>query len=73
MPTRRAIMSERPAIVVVDDEPTALTAMLDALTRQFGTDYHIVPYLSAASALGAVSAVKKGTSISTYSNRARRR
>lgn len=52
-------MAERPVIVVVDDEPAALTAMLDALTRRFGADYRIVPHLSAATALDAVSAIKK--------------
>lgn len=52
-------MSERPAIVVVDDEPAALTAMLDALTRRFGADYRIVPNLSAAAALEAISTMKR--------------
>lgn len=52
-------MPERPAIVVVDDEPAALASMLDALTRRFGTDYRVAPYLSAAAALDAVGAMKK--------------
>jgi thioredoxin reductase (NADPH) len=51
-------MVDRPAIVVVDDEPTALAAMLDALTRRFGADYRIVPHLSASAALDAVSSMK---------------
>lgn len=48
-------MLDRPSILVVDDEPTALAAMLDALTRRFGGDYRVEPYLSARSALDAVS------------------
>jgi thioredoxin reductase (NADPH) len=52
-------MAERPAIVVVDDEPTALATMLEALTRRFGADYRVVPHLSASAALDAVSNLKK--------------
>lgn len=51
-------MAERPAIVVVDDEPAALASMLDALTRRFGADYRIVPHLSARAALDAISKMK---------------
>ena len=51
-------MAERPVIMVVDDEPAALAAMLDALTRRFGGDYRIVPHLSAPAALDAVSKIK---------------
>jgi thioredoxin reductase (NADPH) len=52
-------MAERPVIMVVDDEPTVLAAMLDALTRRFGGDYRIVPHLSARSALDAASTIKE--------------
>ena len=52
-------MAERPAIVVVDDEPDALAAMLDALTRRFGGDYRVVPYLSGRAALGAIARIKE--------------
>ena len=52
-------MAERPVIMVVDDEPDALAAMLDALTRRFGTDYRIVPHLSARAALDAVTKIKE--------------
>ena len=52
-------MAERPVIMVVDDEPAALAAMLDALTRRFGADYRIVPNLSAPAALDAVSKIKE--------------
>jgi len=49
---------ERPTILIVDDEPTALASMLDALTRRFGGDYRVEPHLSAHSALDAVSRLK---------------
>jgi thioredoxin reductase (NADPH) len=52
-------MAERAAILIVDDEPAALAAMLDALTRRFGADYRIAPHLSADAALQAVAAMKK--------------
>jgi thioredoxin reductase (NADPH) len=45
--------------MVVDDEPAALAAILDALTRWFGGDYRIVPHLSAPTALDAVSKIKE--------------
>jgi len=48
-------MLDRPTIMVVDDEPTALASMLDALTRRFGGDYRIEPHLSPQSALDAVA------------------
>jgi thioredoxin reductase (NADPH) len=52
-------MAERPVIMVVDDEPDALAAMLDALTRRFGGDYRVTPYLSARAALAAVAKSKE--------------
>ncbi|MGO8753948.1 MAG: FAD-dependent oxidoreductase [Gallionellaceae bacterium] len=52
-------MVERPVIMVVDDEPAVLAALLDALTRRFGADYRIVPHLSAPAALNAVSKIKE--------------
>lgn len=51
-------MAERPAIVVVDDEPAALAAMLDALTRRFGGDYRVVPDLSPTNALDTIARIK---------------
>jgi len=30
-----SVMRNRPYIMVIDDEPSALTAMLDALARRF--------------------------------------
>jgi hypothetical protein len=44
-------MLTRPVITVVDDEPQALAALLDALARRFGGDYRIVSHLSAHAAL----------------------
>ena len=52
-------MAERPVIVIVDDEPDALAAMLDALTRRFGGDYRVVPHSSARAALGAIAKIKE--------------
>ena len=52
-------MAERPVIMVVDDEPDALAAMLDALTRRFGGDYRVIPDLSARAALDAVAKIKE--------------
>lgn len=52
-------MVGRPVIVVIDDEPDALAAMLDTLTRRFGGDYRVVPYLSGRAALDAMSKIKQ--------------
>jgi thioredoxin reductase (NADPH) len=38
-------MADRPAIVILDDEPVALSALLDALARRFGGDYRVVSHL----------------------------
>jgi len=51
-------MPDRPAIVVVDDEPAALAAMLDALARRFGADYRVVPHLSAREALDGIGRMR---------------
>jgi thioredoxin reductase (NADPH) len=52
-------MPDRPIIAVVDDEPAALAAMLDALTRRFGADYRVVPHLSARDALADLARMRK--------------
>jgi len=52
-------MAERPVIVVVDDEPDALSEMLGALTRRFGGDYRVISYLSARAALDVICAIKE--------------
>ncbi len=52
-------MADRPVIVIVDDEPAALAAMLDALNRRFGADYRVAPFLSAAEGLAGVERIQK--------------
>jgi len=52
-------MADRPIIVIVDDEPTALAGMLDALSRRFGADYRVVPYLSASEGLEGITRIQK--------------
>src|SRR6266542_1605003 len=49
----------RPILAVVDDEPGPLGALLDALTRRFGGDYRVVPFLSAEAALAALEGMKR--------------
>jgi thioredoxin reductase (NADPH) len=51
-------MHARPVIAVVEDEAGSLAALLDALTRRFGADYRVVPFLSARAALDGVAAIK---------------
>jgi thioredoxin reductase (NADPH) len=51
-------MTERPAIVILDDDPVALSALLDALARRFGADYRVVSHLSAGACLDALAAMK---------------
>jgi thioredoxin reductase (NADPH) len=52
-------MAERPVIVVVDDEPEALAAMLGALSRRFGGDYRVIAYLSTRAAFEAITKIKE--------------
>ncbi len=47
-------MAERPSIYIVDDDPEALAAMLNALARRFGGDYNVVSHLSPQAALNAI-------------------
>ena len=51
-------MNARPNIIVVDDEPTALASLLDALTRRYGADYRVIPHLSALGALSELERLK---------------
>jgi thioredoxin reductase (NADPH) len=51
-------MLTRPVITVVDDEPQALAALLDALARRFGGDYRIVSHLSAHAALDDLERIR---------------
>ncbi len=52
-------MADRPVIVIVDDEPTALAAMLDALNRRFGADYRVVPFLSPAEGVAGIERIRR--------------
>jgi thioredoxin reductase (NADPH) len=51
-------MGDRPVIVIVDDEPAALAGMLDALSRRFGADYRVVPFLSAREGLAGITRIQ---------------
>src|SRR6185295_3197911 len=51
-------MAERPVIMVIDDDASALATMQDALTRRFGEDYRVASYRSALEALSAASRIK---------------
>ncbi len=51
-------MNTRPNIIIVDDEPTALASLLDALTRRYGGDYRVIPHLSAPGALADLGRLK---------------
>ncbi|MFO7609664.1 MAG: FAD-dependent oxidoreductase [Candidatus Krumholzibacteriia bacterium] len=44
-------MHARPVILIVDDEPAALSAMLDAVGRRFGSDYRVVAHLAGREAV----------------------
>jgi thioredoxin reductase (NADPH) len=52
-------MENRPYILVIDDEPPALTAMLDALARRFGGDYQVVSHLQVSTALAELEKIKQ--------------
>jgi thioredoxin reductase (NADPH) len=45
------MVTQRPVILAVDDEPSDLAALLDALVRRYGADYRVTSQLSAAAAL----------------------
>jgi len=51
-------MNAHPNILVVDDEPTALAPLTDALTRRYGGDYRVTPHSSANSALAELERLK---------------
>jgi thioredoxin reductase (NADPH) len=48
----------RPAIVILDDEPVALSALLDALARRFGGDYRVISHLDPRACLDALGAMR---------------
>ena len=51
-------MAERPAIVVVDDDPVELSALLDALARRFGADYRVISHLEPRACLAALETLR---------------
>jgi thioredoxin reductase (NADPH) len=51
-------MLTRPVIMVVDDEPGSLAALLDALARRYGGDYRVVSHLSPQAALEDLDRLK---------------
>ena len=44
----------RPVLLAVDEDPQALDALDQALTRRFGADYRVVTAASAADGLAAI-------------------
>jgi thioredoxin reductase (NADPH) len=52
-------MQNRPYIMILDDEPPALTATLDALARRFGGDYQVVSHLQVTTALAELERIKQ--------------
>jgi thioredoxin reductase (NADPH) len=52
-------MADRPAIVILDDDPVALSALLDALARRFGADYRVASHLTANACLDALAAIER--------------
>ena len=51
-------MLGQPFIVIVDDRPHGLSALLGAITRRFGADYRTVGHLSARAALDDLARAK---------------
>lgn len=51
-------MLTRPIIMLVDDDPQELAALLNALARRFGGDYRVVSYLSAGEVLRELIQIK---------------
>jgi len=51
-------MNAHPNILVVDDEPTALALLTDALTRRYAGDYRVTPHSSAHGALAELERLR---------------
>jgi len=52
-------MLTRPVLMVVDDDPEALAAMLDALVRRFGSDYRVASHPSPDAALADLDRIRE--------------
>ena len=50
---------QRPVIVLVDDQPRGLSALLDAMARRYGADYRVTAHLSAAQALEELARARR--------------
>src|SRR5215475_12676382 len=50
---------QRPVILAVDDEPSELAALLDALARRYGADYRVTSQLSANAALRELARMRE--------------
>jgi thioredoxin reductase (NADPH) len=51
-------MLTRPVILVVDDDPRSLAALLDALARRYGGDYRVVSHLSPQAAIEELDRIR---------------
>lgn len=51
-------MQTRPYIIIAEDEPEALAALTDALTRRYGADYRVVSHLSPEAAITSLQQLK---------------
>jgi len=52
-------MYARPVILAVDDEPEALSELINALARRFGGDYRVVSHLTPEAALADLDRMKE--------------
>jgi CheY-like chemotaxis protein len=52
-------MHNRPYILIVDDDPSALAAMFEALARRFGGDYQVVSHRQGPAALAELKKIKR--------------
>ena len=52
------LVPQRPLIVLVDDRPRGLSALLDAMVRRYGADYRVTAHLSAGAALEELARAK---------------
>jgi thioredoxin reductase (NADPH) len=51
-------MLAKPVIMIVDDEPEALSALLNTLARRFGADYRVASHLCVSSAIEELKKIK---------------
>ena len=51
-------MQIKPVIMIVDDEPAPLSAMLDVIARRYDRDYRVVSHLTPGAALDDLKRIK---------------